>query len=162
MTTPELNLLQMVAPKMLMLDKAKFPHSDNAVYRDLSHFQLITMVPTPEFQWRRVLIRDWMKTTCPASAGMGQKGRCGMSSGNGDAEKARFWQRTIREASRSGMSIREFCRQQRVKESQFYWWQQKLKLGRQELMRKSVGSRGPASFALVSGEAGTTPPSSVR
>jgi len=54
------------------------------------------------------------------------------------------------------MSIREFCRQQRVKESQFYWWQHKLKLGRQELMRKSVGSRGAASFALVSDEAGMT------
>jgi hypothetical protein len=79
-----------------------------------------------------------------------------MSGGKGDAEKARFWQRTIREAARSGMSIREFCRQRRVKEGQFYWWQHKLKVGRQERMRKSVGSRGAASFALVRDEAGAT------
>jgi hypothetical protein len=31
-----------------------------------------------------------------------------MSSGKGDADKARYWQRTIRQAVRRGMSIREF------------------------------------------------------
>jgi hypothetical protein len=52
-----------------------------------------------------------------------------MSSGKGDREKARYWQRTIGEAVRSRMSIREFCRQRRLKESRFYWWQRKLKAG---------------------------------
>jgi hypothetical protein len=47
------------------------------------------------------------------------------------------------------MSIREFCRQRRVKESQFYWWQRKLKAGRQERNKPSVQDRA-ASFALVS------------
>jgi len=76
-----------------------------------------------------------------------------MSNGKRDVEKARYWQRTIREAARSGMSIREFCRQRRVKESQFYWWQHKLKVGRQTLlMRGQGGNRGAASFALVSDE----------
>jgi hypothetical protein len=75
-----------------------------------------------------------------------------MSSGKGDAEKARYWQRTIREAVRSGTSIREFCRQRRLKESQFYWWQHKLKPGRQERMRRPGGNRAEASFALVSDE----------
>ena len=76
-----------------------------------------------------------------------------MSSGKGDTEKARYWQRTIREAVRSGMSIREFCRQHRLKESQFYWWQHKLKAGRQERPIREPGvNRGPASFALVSDE----------
>lgn len=51
-------------------------------------------------------------------------------SGKGNAEKARYWQRTIREAARNGMSIREFCRWRRLRESQFYWWQRKLKAGR--------------------------------
>ncbi len=37
-----------------------------------------------------------------------------------DVEKAKRWQRTIREAARSGLSIREFCRQRRLKVSQFY------------------------------------------
>ena len=74
-----------------------------------------------------------------------------------DAEKERYWQRTIQEAARSGMSIREFCRQHRLKESQFYWWQRKLKAGRQEwTMRRQGVDRGAASFALVSEEPGAT------
>jgi hypothetical protein len=42
------------------------------------------------------------------------------SSGKGDVEKARYWQRTISEAARSGMSVRAFCRQRQLRESQFY------------------------------------------
>jgi hypothetical protein len=34
-----------------------------------------------------------------------------MNQGKGDAENARYWQKTIQEAVQSGMSIREFCRQ---------------------------------------------------
>jgi hypothetical protein len=68
---------------------------------------------------------------------------------NHDVEKQRYWRRTIGDAARSGMSIREFCRQRRVKESQFYWWQRKLKAGRQERNKPSVQDRA-ASFALVS------------
>ena len=76
-----------------------------------------------------------------------------MNSGKGDREKARYWQRTIREAVRSGTSIREFCRQHRLKESQFYWWQHKLKVGRQKPSTRGQGAtRGSASFALVSDE----------
>jgi hypothetical protein len=55
-----------------------------------------------------------------------------MRSGKGDAEKARYWQRAIGEAVRSGMSIREFCRQRWLKESQFYWRQCMLKTGQEE------------------------------
>jgi hypothetical protein len=53
------------------------------------------------------------------------------------------------------MSIREFCRQRRLKESRFYWWQRRLKAGREErgFRQRSVGSH-QASFALVSDEAG--------
>jgi len=75
-----------------------------------------------------------------------------MSSGKGDREKARYWQKIIREAARSGMSIREFCRQHRLKESQFYWWQHKLKANRQERRHRPGGNRAKASFALVSAE----------
>jgi len=76
-----------------------------------------------------------------------------MSRRERDTEKARYWQRTIREAARSGMSIREFCWQRRLKESQFYWWQHKLKVGRQTLsIQGPGGNREPASFALVSNE----------
>ena len=73
-----------------------------------------------------------------------------------NVEKQRYWQRTIREAARSGMSIREFCRQRQVKESRFYWWQRKLKVDQQE-RKLSPGGDGRASFALVSEEAGSIP-----
>jgi len=68
---------------------------------------------------------------------------------NHDVEKHRYWQRTIGDAARSGMSIREFCRQRRLRESQFYWWQRKLKMRRQERSKPGVQERA-ASFALVS------------
>ena len=70
-----------------------------------------------------------------------------------DVEKSRFWQRTIREAARSGLSTREFCRQRKLQESQFYWWQRRLSAARQT-PRKRKPAAGPASFALVSEEAG--------
>ena len=47
------------------------------------------------------------------------------------------------------MSIREFCRQRRLKDSQFYWWQRKLKGNRQERSKAGIQDQA-ASFALVS------------
>lgn len=79
-----------------------------------------------------------------------------MNGKNHDVEKRRYWQRTIGDAARSGMSIREFCRQHRLKESQFYWWQRKLKTSRQE-RNKPISSGGAASFALVSEDGATMP-----
>jgi len=80
-----------------------------------------------------------------------------MGTGKGDAEKARYWEKTISEAARSGTSIRQFCRQRRLKESQFYWCQHKLRTGRGAgTTPKSTGQGGPATFALVSDEVGTT------
>ena len=46
-----------------------------------------------------------------------------------DVEKARYGQRTIREAARSGLPIREFRRQRKLHESQFYGWQRRLRIG---------------------------------
>ncbi len=80
-----------------------------------------------------------------------------MSRGDRDVEKARYWQKTIREAVRSGMSIREFCRRRRLKESRFYWWQRKLKSGREDRTLRRPGVHGgAASFALVSDDTGAT------
>ena len=77
--------------------------------------------------------------------------------GKGDVEKARYWQRTISEAARSGISIREFCRRHRLRESQFYWWQHKLRAPRQAgTLPKAGDHRRPASFALVRDQAGET------
>ena len=69
-------------------------------------------------------------------------------------EKAQFWQSAIREAARSGGSIREFCRRRKLHESQFYWWQRRLSLTRRPAKRNER-SAGPASFALISDAPGT-------
>ena len=77
-----------------------------------------------------------------------------------DVEKERYWRRVIGEAARSGVSIRRFCQQRRLKESQFYWWQRELKK-RQQARALRRGNRGKATkdigeatFALVSEDRG--------
>lgn len=76
-----------------------------------------------------------------------------MSRNKQDVEKARFWRATIREAARSGVSIREFCRRRKLKESQFYWWQHRLSMSRRTVANgRKRQTGGPASFALVSEE----------
>ena len=78
-----------------------------------------------------------------------------MVGGKGDEKKARHWRELLGEAARSGISIREFCRRRRLKESQFYWWQRRLRLSRRQGVASRPGGNGPrASFALVSEEAG--------
>jgi hypothetical protein len=77
----------------------------------------------------------------------------------GDVEKERYWQKVIGEAARSGKSIRAFCREQKLKESQFYWWQRKLRERREERRRRRRGGQEApgqreATFALVSEEPG--------
>ena len=79
-----------------------------------------------------------------------------MGGGKADAKKTRHWQGLLGEAARSGISIREFCRRRRLKESQFYWWQRRLRLSRREgAGARPGGANGQrASFALVSEQAG--------
>ena len=68
-----------------------------------------------------------------------------------DMEKARFWRKAVHDAARSGLSIREFCRQRKLHEGQFYWWQRHLAAAKPAPPPTKPG--GAASFALV-GEAG--------
>ncbi len=72
-----------------------------------------------------------------------------------DVEKARYWQAVIRDAARSGMSTRAFCRQRKLRECQFYWWQRRLKEKRPPVWTPRGPAKGAASFALVSDEAGS-------
>ena len=69
-----------------------------------------------------------------------------------DAAKAGYWQGVIREAARSGLSIREFCRRGRVTISQFYWWRRRLRKQQPAPATGKRQKRGPeaASFVLVS------------
>jgi len=80
-----------------------------------------------------------------------------------DVEKERYWRRVIGEAARSGISIRRFCQQRKLKESQFYWWQSRLGAGEKRQQARAFGGgntskatkdAGQATFALVSEESG--------
>ena len=57
-----------------------------------------------------------------------------------DPAREKFWRRTIRDQQRSGLSVREFCHRQGLKDWAFRWW-------RQELAR-----RDQASSVATSGE----------
>ncbi len=73
-----------------------------------------------------------------------------MGSGKGDAEKARYWQRTVGEAAQSAISIRAFCRHRPLKEGRFYWWQRRLKAGRPERVGSPGGHPDAASSRRMS------------
>ena len=77
-----------------------------------------------------------------------------MSRQQRDIQKEKHWAKVIREAARSGKSIREFCAKRKLKESQFYWWQRKLRERReQRTLRRGIRKKAPTpagTFALVS------------
>ena len=74
-----------------------------------------------------------------------------------DMEKEKYWQKTIRDATRSGLSIREFCHRHNLKESQFYWWQRSLKMRRRNHSTppRDNACNNTASFALISDKPGS-------
>ncbi len=77
-----------------------------------------------------------------------------MNGNKPDMEKRLYWRRILEEAATSGISMREFCRQRRLKETQFYWWRRMLKSGGQERRVERPVERERGSFALVSEEVG--------
>ena len=80
-----------------------------------------------------------------------------MSKTKQDTQKQRYWEKTIREAARSGVSVREFCQRRKLNVGQFYWWRRRLEQARQRrTLGKPSAARGKTSFALVSDEAGAT------
>src|ERR1700709_490832 len=40
--------------------------------------------------------------------------------------KEKFWRRTIRDQQRSGLSVRDFCGREGLKDWTFRWWRQEL------------------------------------
>ncbi len=68
-----------------------------------------------------------------------------------DGEKRRQWERIVREAARSGISVSQFCRERNLRENQFYWWRRRLEEG---AMSKASHERSQASFALVTDQPG--------
>jgi hypothetical protein len=71
-----------------------------------------------------------------------------------DVEKERYWRRVIGEAARSGVSIRRFCQQRKLRESQFYWWQRELEKRQRARAFKVTKGADQATFALVSEDGG--------
>ena len=43
-----------------------------------------------------------------------------------DPAREKFWRRTIRDQQRSGLSVRDFCQRQGLKDWTFRWWRQEL------------------------------------
>jgi len=64
------------------------------------------------------------------------------------------WRKLIAAAVRSGRSIRAFCQERKITESQFYAWRRRLNGDRGSA--RPAGAMSGATFALVQ-EAGTTP-----
>src|SRR5437879_4801384 len=77
-----------------------------------------------------------------------------MNGNKPDMEKRLYWRRILEEAATSGISMREFCRQRRLKETQFYWWRRMLKSGGQERRGERPVERERGSVALGRGEVG--------
>lgn len=53
-----------------------------------------------------------------------------------DGQKERFWRDVVRRQTTSGLSVREFCRLEKVGEASFYAWRRTLALRDQETTRK--------------------------
>ncbi len=68
-----------------------------------------------------------------------------------DRKKERRWRRHVGDQRRSGMSVREYCREHKLSESGFHWWKRELarrdverRVGASETHRQAVGGRvGP-------------------
>jgi hypothetical protein len=75
-----------------------------------------------------------------------------MSGNKPDVEKRLYWRKILGEAATSGISVRRFCRQRRLKQMQFYWWRRMLTSGGQERGVERPVERERGNFALVSEE----------
>jgi hypothetical protein len=43
-----------------------------------------------------------------------------------NAVKESFWRDVLRRHAKSGLSVRTFCRQQKLAENSFYWWRRQI------------------------------------
>jgi hypothetical protein len=85
-----------------------------------------------------------------ARRGKDLEDRMGRTSRQHEEQKENYWRGVIQEAKGSSRSVRAFCQHQGIKESQFYWWQRRLK-GTAASPKAEVAKAGwKASFALVS------------
>jgi hypothetical protein len=62
-----------------------------------------------------------------------------------DPARERFWRRTIRDQQRSGLSVRDFCRREGLKDGALRWWRQELPRRDQAPSKAPRGERAEAA-----------------
>ena len=62
-----------------------------------------------------------------------------------DRRREAQWRRIVQQHSRSGLSIREFCRRGKLKETAFYFWRSELQRRQAEQEQRRPRSRAPQS-----------------
>jgi hypothetical protein len=67
-----------------------------------------------------------------------------------DGAKERFWRDVLRRQARSGLSVRAFCRHERLSEASFYAWRRTTR-ARDGRADRAVGSRRPAFVPVTLG-----------
>ena len=68
-----------------------------------------------------------------------------------DPAREQFWRRTVRRQQRSGLTIRDFCRREGLKDWTFRWWQKEL--GRRDQLADSPRRVDPADTPTVAAPA---------
>jgi len=66
-----------------------------------------------------------------------------------DPAREKFWRRTIRQQQRSGLSVRDFCQREGLKDGAFRWWRQELPRRDQEPSTAPRGERTEAAPAFL-------------
>ena len=66
-----------------------------------------------------------------------------------DPAREKFWRRTIRDQQRSGLSVRDFCQRQGLKDWTFRWWRQELARRDQVPSMATAGERAEAAPAFL-------------
>ena len=65
-----------------------------------------------------------------------------MANGEGrDRRREAYWRRTIREQRGSGLTIRDFCRRSKLRESAFHFWRRELERRQAEQEQRQQKSR---------------------
>ncbi len=72
-----------------------------------------------------------------------------------DPGREAFWRQTLANFGKSGLSVREFCRREKLHESAFYAWRRTIK----ERGPKQRGRKPPAFVPLLLGN--VTPPAGI-
>jgi transposase len=66
-----------------------------------------------------------------------------------DPAKEKFWRHTIREQQRGGLTVRDFCRREGLKDGAFRWWRQELARRGRAPSPAPSGDRPKAAPAFV-------------